>query len=79
METDPVLFFLEEEWTVSKIISHTQAIKEDLLEDIDGQHFHRTDTSGIYCEWDSYNAGRLDSTEKRLEDINNLLKELKVS
>ena len=79
LETDPVLFFLEEECTVSNIISHTQAIKEDLLEDVDEQHFRRTDTSGVYCEWDSYSAGRLDSTEKRLEDINNLLKELKVS
>ena len=51
----------------------------DLLEDVDEQHFRRTDTSGVYCEGDSYSAGRLDSTEKRLEDINNLLKELKVS
>ena len=78
LETDPVLFFLEEEWTVSKIISDAEATK-DLLEDVDEQHFRRTDTSGVYCEWDSYSAGRLDSTEKRLEDINNLLKELKVS
>tara|TARA_R110000824_G_scaffold60416_2_gene161515 strand:+ start:2437 stop:2838 length:402 start_codon:yes stop_codon:yes gene_type:complete len=76
LETNPALFLLEEEWTVSKIISDAEATKEDLLEWIADEDLSGTDPDENPFDL-AHNIRRVEKDKDKLVEINRFLREIR--
>ena len=77
LETNPGLFFAEEDEIVEHIISDAESMRKSIVEDVDGQHAYRTDTSGIYTAWDSYDERQLEQSENHFARVDRFLREIR--
>jgi hypothetical protein len=77
LETNPGLFFAEEDGMVEYIISDAESMQESIVEDVDSQHAHRTDTSGERTAWDSYDERQLEQSENHFARIDRFLREIR--
>lgn len=76
LETDPVLFFSEEECMVSRLIETAESHQESLLEDIDNEDLSGTDPDENPLDL-AHNIRMVEKAEAKLAKINRFLREIR--